>query len=281
MLGLPETLRPRTRSGSRGRNNPASGWQLVHSSAGWLVFSRPFPLSSDRHYLEAHATWVGPFKLIEYQGRVEQRVEFFLGQRFIGANDPDLDPETAAGWERLTEKLTNLATSGEQRESVGEWGPPTTSVLAGWLTATGRESAIDREGNLRLTLKRPGCDGQARLQRREGCLRFVLPLGEWSTLDPICEQAMRVLAGAVNAQTRLVRIAWIDTGPTRRCEAQVDLSGLPLPAPDRPWCEAFWSQSLALAVRGLEIALRQLGLELIVLADTRYRELSERLVAQQ
>ena len=228
-----------------------------------------------------HADWAGPVKLVALQGRTEQRVEFFLGRLNAGMDDPELDPETAGVQDMLTEELTAVAMACGKSEPIAGWLPPSASTLAGWFTAAGREIAIDREENLRLVLRRPGCDGQIRIERGEGRLRFILPLGDWTELQPACERAMRAVCDAINAQTRLVRIAWFATDRNRRCEARVDLSGLPLPAPDRPWCETLWTHSIGLAVRALELALRQLGLELPVLADVRYRALAERLARRQ
>lgn len=280
MTWIPQTLRTRVKGGSRRRNNLGSGWQLVHRPEGWLVLSRPFPLPSGAYPLEMHADWTGSVKLVTLHDRSEQRAEFFLGRLDSGADDPQLDPELAGALDTLTQELAALPSCGNA-EAVAGWLPPPASTLAGWLTAAGRETVIDREENLRLVLRRSGCDGQVRIERGQGRLRFVLPLGSWSDLEPASLRAMRELASAVNAQIRLARIAWFASDHGGRCEAQVDLSGLPLPAPEQPWYESLWVHSVGLAVRALEIALRQLGLELPVLADARYLDLAERLAGKE
>jgi hypothetical protein len=280
-MGIPkaEPVRPmRTANGSEVRNSLGSGWQLAHRPEGWLILSRPSPSSPDLHPLARHADWAGPFKLVQSHGEVEQRVEFFLGHRG-GEEESTLDDEAAQAAEALRQELLAFAMSGERRGTVSGWVPPTASALAGWLAQAGRESARDAEENLRLTLKRPGCDGQVRIERGEGRLRFLLPLGHWPGLDPLRAKAMRTLAGLVNANVRLARVAWLTGGAACRCEAQVDLSGLPLPGPDSHVREVLWARSVGVAVRALELVLRQLGLELPVLADDRHGDLAERLTA--
>lgn len=256
---------------------PANGWQVTRDAGGWLTMSRPFEVPEERDILEVHSDWAGPVKLTENDGEGEQRFEVFLGRN--PEADPLLDEEAAHEAERLVAEIVDRASAFAGQTMMAGWEPPSAEALAGHLHATGHETAIDKEQNLRLTLKRPGCDGQVRIERSPGRLRFALPLGRWTDLEPVAETAMRLVATDVNRRTRLVRIGWIPEAKASRCEAQVDLGGLPAGTNSNACRDALWREMVRMAVGGLELALRQLGLELPVLADPRHRELAEVLVA--
>ena len=124
---------------------------------------------------------------------------------------------------------------------------------------------------MRCTLKRHGCDGQIRVNRREGGLRFTMPLGQSRNLDSIA--AMTKLCTEANARCKLARIARVEDEEPVRFEAQVDLSGLPWhEEPDRPTL-ALWQGMIRMTALSLELALRRLGLELPLLAKAQHPEL--------
>jgi hypothetical protein len=263
--------RTRAEGGLQGAGPLESCWH-AHRLEGWLVLGRPFPLSAQQLPLQVHAGWAGPFKLVGRPGEVEERAEVFLGSQG-GEDSSSLNPEA------LCQELLGLAATAKQPEQAVEWEPPEASLLAAWLAAAGWEPTIDGADRLSLTLRRPGCEGQLRIERGAGRLRLVLPLGHWPQLEPCGERAIYALAARVNAGIRMARIVWICSGSERRCEAQVDLSGLPVPAPACPWREGLWRRWLPRAAGALELALRQLGLELAVLANPSYRSLAERVAA--
>jgi hypothetical protein len=254
-----------------------SAWQLARRPEGWLELRRPWEAARDLDPLAEHADWAGPVKLAQGCGRVEQRVEFFLGGT---GETPLADEESARDAAALTDELIRLGCSLGGPGPDG-WTPPPVEHVVGWLNEAGYETAIDKDSNIRLTLKRVGCDGEVRGRCTDGRLRFVLPLGSWTDLDATAEQAMRRLAGWVNAHSRLVRVAVIAEGNTRRFEAQADLTGLPTGGDAGTMRERLWGEMVRLAAKGLELALRQLGLELPLLADPRHRDLAELLLARR
>jgi hypothetical protein len=246
-------------------------WHIHGSPEGWLALRGPFGLTAGQDALAVHGDWAGPVKLAERQGEVEQRVEFFLGSQPGTTDSSAFDEEAAQEAEHRMAALLHLAQQLDGRSRLDGWQPPAAETLAGWLADAGHENAIDSDKNLRLTLKRRGCDGQVRVERGDGRLRLILPLGAWPELNELSRVAMRGLLGIANARSRLVRLAWLPEGAGRCCEAQVDLSGLP----NGDGCDGLWRATLPLAVGALELALRQLGLELPLLADPNNHELAE------
>ena len=114
------------------------------------------------------------------------------------------------------------------------------------------------------------------MERATGGLRITMLLGEWRELDTAAESAMLALADEANTRSRLVRIAWVeDEKQGRRCEAQVDLSGLPFEEPLHDAAGTMWKEMVRATVDGLELALRRLGLELNGLAEPKNGELAE------
>lgn len=254
----------------RGESPP--GWQVVRRPEGWLEMNRLWQRKGQVDELAAHADWAGPVKLVERQGYIEQRVEFFPG-RIAPAST--LDEETAAGFDALFGELIQKGGSlGEQKRET-TWTAPPAETLAAWLGQSGYETALDNERNVCLTLKRTGCDGEVRIACGADRLRFVMPLGHWAALEPTAEMAMRRLARDVNARGRLVRIAVRSEGEGRRFEAQTDLTGLPFGSDADSHRERMWRETVRLAAKGLELALRQLGLELPLLADPRNKDLAD------
>jgi hypothetical protein len=206
-------------------------------------------------------------KLTSRAGKVVRRAECFVGLPWNEVSESIFTEEETEAETSLAEEVQQFLHSTPVSEAVAGWEPPAPERLTAWLIQAGYETATDKEQNLRLTLKRHGCDGQVRVERRPGRLRFVLPLGNWDRLEPPVEAALRRLTGLANDRLRLVRLAWRVKDDNHCCEAQVDLSGLPLPDDHHPSRERFWQQLVSRAVLGLHLALRQLGLELAVLAD--------------
>ncbi len=261
----------------------ADFWSFVRRSDGWLVGSRPFQLEAGQNRLELHAAWPGPIKLVEVDGAIEQRAEFFLGGDGAGMADFCLDEEAKSAIDKLLDELLEYV--GHVSKVPGaletcpttDWEPPPADVLAGWLSEAGFEPAIDRDRNLRLTLKRRGCDGQARIERNPGRLRFVLPLGRWENLDPEAGSVMQRLTGLANDRSRLARLAWLNRDNVQSCEAQIDLTGMPGAHSLEPCRQQLWRDMLRLGLAALELMLRQLGIELPVLAEPKNRALIQAL----
>jgi hypothetical protein len=262
----------RRRNGLYSRNGAKGGWHLERSLQGWLTLRRQVAIHDDREPLSHHADWAGPVKLVVRDGEAEQRVELFLGNAMTGEDDPILDEEASRGVERLTSALIERFSTLEGQTRFEGWQPPDAERLTSWLQLAGCETAIDKDHNVRFTLKRRGCDGQVRIERSEGRLRFQLGLGRWKHLGEAPAKAMRSLASRLNARSRLVRIAWLADGETASCDAQVDLSGLPVECDAGPHLESVWREMTRLAVGGLQLALRQLGLELPLLADAAHAD---------
>jgi hypothetical protein len=241
---------------------------------GWLSL-RQLATPLDKHtLLTTHAEWSGPIKLESEHGRVFQHwtacVRSAIGLEASG----ECDDEARAGEQQLLSDLRPLAMNPFQT-ALAHWEPPDAAQLVQWLADAGHDAQIDDAGNLRLVVKRRACDGQIKVERRTGRLRFVLPLGSWAELSAESLAAMWELADEANSRTRLARVAWFDEARKTRCEGQVDLTGLPVPQADHSERAEFWRSMMGLAVDGLEVLLRRLGLELDVLADERQQPTRE------
>jgi hypothetical protein len=262
----------RRRNGLFGAAGAPGAWHVDHTTQGWLTLRRAFNLGEGNDALAVHASWVGPRKLVVGPQGIEERVDFFLGTPWTGEDDPALDSEAASVLERLASGLIQRFCNQGQEASGERWVPPDQHQLSAWLHLAACETAVDADQNLRITLKRRGCDGQVRIERTGSRLRYVLPLGRWKELGDASRRAMRELCREANAGTRLVRVAWLASEGEQRCEAQVDLSELPL-TPAHPHVEMIWREMTRLAVGGLELVLRRLGLELGVLVDPAHHDL--------
>jgi hypothetical protein len=133
---------------------------------------------------------------------------------------------------------------------------------------------------LHLAIARPGCDGQVSVLSQPDRLQLSVTLGTWQSLAPSAEAAIVRLADETNTRTRLVRIAWLPAAGTRRCVAQVDLTGLPSFDHDSPANCAMWRGMIEMGLAGLEVVLKRLGRELGILAHTAYADLA-RAVAEE
>lgn len=247
------------------------GLKVAQRPEGWLELSRPWKGDVKADLLVTHAGWTGPVKLVKRHNQWEQRTDIFLGP----ASEVSLmDEEAVQCFNGLMEELIELGGTLGDASTLKEWSPPAPEILVGWLTEAGYETAIDKDKNIRLTLKRPGCEGEVRGKCTEGRLRFTMALGNWPELDTTSDQAMHLLARFVNDHSRLVRIGLLEEDAARRFEALVDLTGLPLCGEANPFRDRMGREMIRLALKGLELALKQLGLELPLLADPRHRDLA-------
>ena len=240
--------------------------QIVWQPNGWLVQERS-AAAAEGEPLTTHARWVGPSKCIAVAGKWRQRTEIFLPQ---ATADEMLDGETNLELEHLLAELVDGLLSSEATTPALGWEPPSAQAIAAWLAAAGYAPAIDEDECVRFSLKARGSDGQVRVVRHHSRLRMTLALGQWSELAPASEQAMLRLAREANAGARLARIAWLADGAARLCEAQVDLSGLPVGDAGSAAHAGMWREMTRLGAAGLELALRRLGWELDLLADAEF-----------
>jgi hypothetical protein len=219
--------------------------------------------------LDLHRDWAGPVKALDTEeGRI-QRIDLHGA---FDVTDPTIDEEGALAAERLMQRLNARAEDWfAGKASIHGWTPPPAKTLRTWLVEAGCEAAIDGEDHLRCTLKRRGCDGQVRVFRDEGRLRFTMPLAQGRGLVFKTYAAMSKLALEANARCKLARIARMKEKAAVRFEAQVDLSGLPW-LDDRPTI-ALWKGMISRTALSLELALRRLGLELPLLAQAGHPEL--------
>jgi cell division inhibitor SulA len=255
-----------------------AGWHVSRSAQGWMILRRPFQAIEGVEPLTLHADWPGPVKLVTWPGGVEQRIELFLAPSLGFEADFLLDEDASLARQQETKELLERFAQLAEERCVQAWEPPPAERCAEWLQQAGCQTAIDQDQHLRFTLKRRGCDGQVRVERSPGRLRFVLALGRWEELSEASRRAIARLASLFNARSRLVRVAWITEDDSRRCEAQVDLTGLPAPIDGDAFAQpaqSLWREMVRLAVGGMELALRQLGLELPLLADPAHADLAE------
>jgi len=271
-MAATRTARP-TRTASAAARGPKPQ-QLRVGRDGWLSVRQAAPPASEHELLVGHADWSGPVKLEREHGEVVQHWTACLrpATRLCGASA--FDEEAQAREQKLIADLQPLISESILTASE-DWEPPAAATLVEWLATAGHDAQIDDAGNLRLVVKRRGCDGQIRVERRTGRLRFVLPLGSWPVLSEEAQRAMWPLADEANARTRLARVAWFDEPQRSRCEGQVDLTGLPTPDADSSERVEFWRNMVSLAVDALEVLLRRLGLELDVLANDHHHAVRE------
>jgi hypothetical protein len=243
---------------------------------GWITRSLTYRDLNGREPLTIHGNWTGPHKLVQRGRRYARLSEVFVDpheERDLSSGGQEPDQYT-----RLIEYLVEEPPGRNGEWTVDHWHPPAVDDLADSLRLGGYEPTTDEQNNLRLTVRNRGCDGQILIRRAVGCLRLTMPIGTWDGLDPPREQAMLKIARRHNNRVRLVRIVWdTDNRSSRRCTAQVDLTGLPS-EPDFAW---FWSGTLHMAIAGLELTLHQIGKELDVLADPRHERVVAWLLGQR
>jgi hypothetical protein len=254
-------------------------WRIVRDHRGWITVERPVEGYTGDELLAAHADWAGPVKLMSTDQGPVQRVEILLGGQVNGRYDPLLHAEADQDFDRLfAELLERCGDFFDQKpQAFDSWAPPENAALTSWIGESGHAVAADKDENLRLTLHAAGRDGQVRIYRGPGQLRFVMPLGSWSQVQAASEAAMLRQAQRATTCTRLLRVAWRSGGGRQRCEAQVDLSGLPVEGPSDRAHNGVVRGMVRMALAALEIALRQLPRELDILADPRNGPLAESL----
>lgn len=255
---------------------------IEQTSLGWMTVSRPASACEADEHLSVHADWPGPVKLVRAQDGLIQRIDVFLGTAAWEASDRSVDEDA---WEEREELLAELNNAVEEiltgNVDLDGWQTPPAEVVLEWLVADGHAAAVDQAGNIRLTIPRPSCDGQACIECRSDGLRISMTLGVWRHLAPGVEAAMVRLAEEANARTRLVRIVWLSTGDERRCVAQVDLTGLPTPFDRTAALHAVWRGMTEMALAGLELTLRRLGRELAILASGKYGALTQEVADEE
>lgn len=239
--------------------NQSQAPKLMADSQGWCSLIQPLAGRTDT--LQLHSNWAGSIKALESGNHRIQRVDIYLGDRVTDSCLGDKDHTS------LMKQLNRLARFWlNKKDHIPDWRPPSAQTMGQWILTAGYKATIDQENNLRFTIKRRSCDGQVKVKLGQGILRFTLPLGQWRELSPSTESAMKVLAREANTRCRLTRVAWFSQGQTRSCEAQADLSGL-------PWPEDLWRDAVRMAILGLELTHRRLGLELPLLAMTQQKGL--------
>jgi len=242
-------------------------WGCTHRD-DWLVCSRRTSAPSGQEPLALHAGWRGPFKVTHRKnGDLDERAEFFLPRGPGSGFDPMVDADVNKEFEALVSGLLSSVASFD-RGTPGVAGPvantaPSAQDIRLWLREAGREATIDENQHLGLVLKRRGADGQVRIERGEGTLRVVMRLGGWKEVSPQAREAMLLLARQANSRIRLARIVWTENDNHTVCDAVCDLTGLPT---SEGVGQDFFKGMLGMAVSGLELALRQLGVELAILA---------------
>ena len=250
------------------------GWALRTHPSGFISFYRPFAVTGKQEVLALHGCWEGPVKLARHHAHLEQRFDFFIAPDL--GDDPILDSEASGRFESLAAAVVRQLAREDFGPSASEWEPPATEKLLSWLSESGHSAVTDDKGHLRMTLKRHGCPGQVRIIRESGCLRLVLPLGQWEKLLPAARKSLLCLAHNENSMNRLARIVWQCEGSRCAIEAQVDLTGLPV---ENDLAESFSRDMLKMAVASLDLVLRQMGLEVSVLAAPENRKLANQVLA--
>jgi len=215
--------------GSYGNYSGVAIW----GPGGWLTAATDYSAdgqdSPDQDPLVCHGDWLRPEKLVSVGGKLKRLAEVFVSHELFG--DQSVDFESSEQRDSLFAALNATVFADRLPGKHRSWRAPERDQLLKWLSAGGFQAAVDDQGNLRLTLKARGCDGQVRVCRSDQRLRLTMRLGSWSDLNRESETAMLHLARQANDRGRLARIAWIVDGNSRRCEAQVDLTGLPVDGP--------------------------------------------------
>ena len=241
---------------------------ILKVGSGWMTATAQRKASGESSGLSIHAHWPGPARC-DSNGANLTRLELPIdGTGLFGADQWLLCADDSSEIEFLQGLLARFPAWMEAR-AIDDWEPPEASQLTEWLGEAGHTSAIDEQGSLRAVLKRRGCDGQVLIERETGRLRLTMRIGAWTTIPEPTRDAMRSLVQVANHRTRMVRLAWLTDEEANkvRCEAQLDLTGLPLPAEGNTVSSGLWSTVLAAGLDGFQLHLDRLGLELGALAD--------------
>jgi hypothetical protein len=260
----------------------AAGFDLSVDAAeslhGWATWEAAAGHVAAHEALTVHDAWRGPTKLRHTPGGLRQRVEIALPQRESAAGQSLFDE--AESQEREAQRQ-NVVAAAQQMLAAPADAPLQNHIAAAalraWTEADGHAVATDEQGNLRLALAYGSFAGQMRIECQPQRLRLVMALGCWTNLPAAVEAAMLCLAAEWNARIRLVRLAWLGEGPTRRGEGQVDLTGVPWVEEGHPYFEATARGMLRLGLAGLALTARYVGRELNILADPANRDLADTL----
>jgi len=245
---------------------------------GWITLEAPANGVAAHEALGLHDAWLGPTKLVCGPRGIRQRIEFAL-PRDESADALGLLDQSEARQEKslrraVFRQASEMLAHPADRNTHNLIAAPT---IRAWVQAEGHAVATDEAGNLRLGIAYAGFDGQMRIECGPQRLRMALALGAWTHLAPAIESAMLELATEANARTRLVRTVWLEGGPRRRCEAQVDLTGVPWVADEQSCFEPAARHMIQMGLAGLALTAQRLGRELAVLADPANRDLAEAL----
>lgn len=250
---------------------PAAGSSPVFvqwQPGGWLAVEQSVGGDLPGDALSIPAEWSGPAKMT-VNGCTARRIDLPLLEDLPASETESAEGEGGAAGEALLSELFARLPDWLHGRAPDDWDPPAAPLVAEWIAAAGADAAIDAEGSLRTVLKRKGCDGQVRIERRRGRLRFEMRLGAWCDVRERARAAMWSLVEQVNSHTRLVRVVWTAVDDAVHVAAQVDLTGLPTPEGDSGVGSALWPMVLHAALDGLQLVLCRLGVELEVLADPR------------
>lgn len=270
------TIKKTRRKKKKSATKREAGFVPVNDSArsmptwgpdGWLAQLTSFKLGRNEQLAE-HADWRGPTKLVRHGGAaVRQLTEVFMSRETF---DNNMFDDTAENEQQvLMQSLSDTVFARSQQP----WKCPSVEEISQWLVDAGYSPSTDESRNLRLTLKSRGCDGQIRIRCDDECLRLTMRIGSWRELESTAKRAMLQVAREANDRGRLARIAWIADEAGQRCEAQVDLTGLPT---DK-LAMKMWPDMMRMSVASLELCLRRLGMELDVLAEPKNVALAEEL----
>jgi hypothetical protein len=253
------------------------GGDVRQDRQGWITFEAPAAEPVAVHEaLAVHHAWLGPTKLVHGAEGLRQRAEIALPQ-FESAGPCYVLDEAEAEQAAVLRRAV-LRAVGQMRVCPAGSGLRNLiepAAIRTWVQAEGHTVATDEQGNLRLAIAYEGFDGQMRIECGPSRLRLAMALGGWAKLPPAVACAMLHLAAEANACTRLVRIAWLDDPPKSRCEAEVDLTGVPCVGADHPSFDPTARRMLQLALAGLALSARRLGHELAALAAPANRGLAE------
>lgn len=273
------TVKDRNRISERSLRTTEGRWR------GWVTFSRTCRLEKGQTALETHADWPGPGKLIQADHARSKngkraaastyQLQFYWDGGGYADLDTTIDDDIEGGYIALKKALARSVARLMNRRSCAQWESPEPEQLAEWLQKAGYQPVIDEKKNVRLTLKRNALTAQVRVTCTKGRLRFALVLGRWQKLSKAAETAMQRLVAEANRRVRLVRITWFrDEKGAARCEAVVDLTGMPWSEDLGDCVSDFWQTMIGKTCNGLEAVLHQLGLELTVLADPENEDLA-------
>ena len=263
---------------------PAADSQIQSGPTGWVTCSRRLPPCEGEDCLARQGDdLIGPIKLRRGAAGIVQQLEVFVPALASSAERWAVDPDPGDEVRALLGEIAQVARRMfDGQLDLDAWEPPAAeSLLLPWIRELGHDAVFNpTAGDLRLTLHREACEGQVKIECRPNRLRMVMPLGRWPQLTPAAAAAITPAGCRPNDRTRLVRIVCQPCAAGLQVEALVDLTGLPASRLNRA-AEAMWKEMVHLALDGLDLVLRRLGLELQVLADPGNGQFAELLGLRQ